>query len=148
MRDDELWFYYTGLKYRSNFDYKGTYPNGTAVPVPGRSKDVGAVCLAVLRRDGFLSLDAGEKSGTLVTRPFVLPAGRWYVNVNARDGEFRAEVESDDGKTLARSKVVATDSTSQPLEWETGDLAALAGRRVALRFTLRNAAFYAYWVAK
>ena len=30
---DELWFYYTGLKYRSTFHYIGTYPNGRAAEV-------------------------------------------------------------------------------------------------------------------
>ena len=118
VRDDELWFYYTGLKYRSSFDYKGTYPNGTAIPVPGRSEDMGAVCLAVLRRDGFVSLDAGDMPGSVVTRRFTLPAGRLYVNVESRGGEFRAELESEDGKTLARSRVVAADGARQPLEWD------------------------------
>ena len=148
VRGDELWFYYTGLKYRSNFDYKGTYPNGETVPVPGRSRDVGAVCLAVLRRDGFVSLDAGDEAGSVVTRPFTLPAGTLFVNVDARGGEFRSEVETEDGKPVARSKVVSDDVTRQPLTWETGDLASLAGRRVVLRFTLRNARLYSYWVTQ
>lgn len=148
VRDDELWFYYTGLKYRSNFDYQGTYPNGTAIPVPGRSRDVGAVCLAVLRRDGFFSLDAGEQPGTIVSRRFTLPAGRLFVNIDARGGEFRAEVLSEDSKTVARSKVISDDATRQPLTWESGDLAAHTGRRFALRFTLRNARFYSYWIAE
>jgi hypothetical protein len=148
LHDDELWFYYTGLKYRSSFDYKGTYPNGTAVPVVGRSRDVGAACLAVLRRDGFISLDAGETPGVVVTRRFALPAGRLFVNADARGGEIRVEVEAEDGKALARSRPISHDSTRQPIEWETGDggLAPLAGRRVALKFTLRKARLYAYWI--
>jgi len=148
LRDDELWFYYTGLKYRSTFDYEGTYPNGKALPVAGRSRDVGAVCIAVLRRDGFMSLDAGDKPGEVVTRSFTLPTGRLFVNVDARGGEFHAEVETDDGKTAARSKLVREDVPRQPLVWEVGDLAALAGQRVALRFVFRNARFYSYWVDK
>lgn len=145
MHNDELWFYYTGLKYRSNFDYVGTYPNGNAVPVPGRSRDMGAVCLAVLRRDGFLSLDAGETPGTIVTRRFLLPAGRWFANVDARGGECRIEVVDENGKAIAKAKSLDMDAARQPLVWESGDLAALAGRRVALRFTLRNARLYSYW---
>lgn len=145
---DDLWFYYTGLKYRSSFDYQGTYPNGTAIPVPDRSRDMGAVCLAVLRRDGFISLDADDKPGSVVTRPFTLAAGRWFVNADARNGEFRAEVVSEDGKTLAKSKAVTTDAVQHPLEWETGDPASLVGLRASLRFSLRNARFYAYGVAE
>jgi len=69
---DELWFYYTGLKYRDSFDYVGTYPDGKMVPVAGLDPDAGAICLAVLRRDGFISVDAANEQGSLVTRPFVL----------------------------------------------------------------------------
>jgi hypothetical protein len=145
VRDDELWFYYTGLTYRSTFDYQGTYPDGTAVPVPGRSRDVGAVCLAVLRRDGFVSLDAGERVGRVRTRPFTLLAGRLFVNVDARGGEFHVEVETE-GRTTARSKVVRDDSPRHPLAWETGNLASLAGRSVALHFVLRQARLYSYWI--
>ncbi len=148
VHDGELWFYYTGLKYRSMFDYQGTYPHGTAIPVPSRSRDVGAVCLAVLRRDGFVSLDAGEAPGSVVTRRFELPAGRLFVNVDARGGEFRAEVVAEDGQSLARSKVVTTDDVRLPLQWEAGDPTSLVGRPVTLRFSLRNARFYSYWIAE
>ena len=106
------------------------------------------MCLAVLRRDGFISLDAGDMPGSVVTRRFTLPAGRLFVNVDSRGGEFRAELESEDGKPLARSRLVAADVSRQPLEWEAGDPAAFAGRRVALRFTLRNARIYSFWFSE
>jgi hypothetical protein len=145
VRDDELWFYYTGLKYRANWDYEGTYPNGKAILMPGKDRDVGAVCLAVLRRDGFISLDARNEPGTLTTPRCTLPAGRLFVNVDARGGEFRAEIENENGQVVARSAVVRVDSPRQAITWEQGELAALAGQRVALRFHLRNAQFYSYW---
>src|SRR5205085_11195638 len=47
VRDDELWFYYTGLRHR--------------YPPPNVSWDRSAVCLATLRRDGFVSLDADDR---------------------------------------------------------------------------------------
>jgi hypothetical protein len=145
VRDDELWFYYTGLKYRSTFDYEGTFPNGRSRPVPGRDRDGGAVCLAVLRRDGFISFDAGAQPGRVTTKLFVLPAGPLFVNVDARGGELHAEVESDNGQIVARSAAVRADSPRQPLTWEEGDLASLVGQRVALRFVLRNARLFSYW---
>ncbi len=58
VRDDELWFYYTGLKWRSTFKYIGKFPNGEHEPIPGRDRDGGAICLAVLRRDGFISFNS------------------------------------------------------------------------------------------
>ena len=35
LRDDELWFYYTGLKYRNTWDYVGEYSDGEHIPVTG-----------------------------------------------------------------------------------------------------------------
>jgi hypothetical protein len=145
VRDDELWFYYTGLKWRGMFDYVGTYPNGKAVPIIGRNRDAGAVCLAVLRRDGFISLDAGDETGRLETRAFAIPAGRLMMNVDARLGEITVVVQDEDGKTLARSAVVASDNPRQEIQWEQGSLGAHTGRRVTLRFELKNAKLYSYW---
>ena len=110
-------------------------------------RDIGAVCLAVLRRDGFISLDAGTEPGTLTTPRCTLPAGagRLFVNVDARGGEFRAEIENDKGQVVAQSAIVRADAPRQAITWEQGDLAGLAGQRVALRFRLRNARFYSYW---
>ena len=47
---DELWFYYTGIK---PYAY-----------VTSGQPDQGGICLAKLRLDGFLSLDAGDAAGT------------------------------------------------------------------------------------
>ncbi len=69
VRGDELWFYYTGFKYQGS---------GRAFD-PDRS----AICLAVLRRDGFMSVDAGASPGTLVTRPFTVSGKKLLVNLNA-----------------------------------------------------------------
>ena len=63
-RGNELWFYYTGVR---------QYAFITSSEDPGYedyTPDAGAVCLAVLRRDGFISLDAAEKEGTLLTKSF------------------------------------------------------------------------------
>ena len=51
--DDELWFYYS--------------PGAMEHGVTGRS---GPICLAKLRRDGFVSVDAGDETGALVTKTF------------------------------------------------------------------------------
>ena len=133
VHNDELWFYYTGIKYR------------TAPPNP--DPDWGAVCLAVLRRDGFISLDAGEKEGVLVLKPFVLTGGPLHVNVDARGGELRAEVFGEGGTHLV-SEPVTGDQPRAEVRWPDGDLAAFQDRVVTLRFTLRQARLYSYWLKK
>jgi hypothetical protein len=148
LRNDKLWFYYTGLKWRGSFTYVGTYPNGMTVPVPGRDRDGGAICLAVLRRDGFISLDAGDKEGILQTQPFQLPAESLHVNANVRDGELRVELLDEAGRLLARSEPTKGDLLDGTVSWQ-GDegLKGLAGKKVSLRFTLRGGSIYSYWLA-
>ena len=147
IRDDELWFYYTGLKWRGSFRYVGKYPNGESVPIPGKDRDGGAICLAVLRRDGFVSLDAGADEGTIETRPLQLPAGNLYINADV-EGELRAEVLDNRGRVVAESDAVNGDLPRAALKWQTGELAELVGKTVSLRFTLRKGSLYSYWLAE
>jgi hypothetical protein len=146
VRGDELWFYYTGLKYRSCWEYVGEYPHGEHVPLPGLDPDHGAVCLAVLRRDGFISLDAGEPEGTLLTEPFTLPGEKLFVNVEALQGELRAEILDPAGEVLAASAPLTGDLLRGEVSWPQGNFAELKGQTVRLRFRLRQARFYSYWL--
>jgi hypothetical protein len=133
IRDNELWFYYTGITFR--------YP-------PKGEKAQGAICLAVLRRDGFISLDAGPKEGSVLTRPFVLPRGDLYLNVNAAGGSAEAQVCDENGAAIAgfeRSAPIRGDHVEALVRWPKTELAKLAGRAVALRVTLRQAQLYSFW---
>jgi hypothetical protein len=132
VRGDELWFYYTGM--RSYATVSGTLP------------DQGAVCLAVLRRDGFVSLDAGDTLGTLLTKPFNVNGTKLLVNVNAAGGSLDIEVLDDNEKSLALSQSVTGDRLRASVSWKSGDLARLQGRAIRLRFLLRNARLYSFWL--
>ena len=142
---DELWFYYTGLKYRGGWKYVGKFPHGKMVPMPGLDKDNGAVCLAVLRRDGFISLDAGETQGTIVGKPFKVPGSKLFVNIDAVIGEVGVEVLDEKEKVVAASAPMSGDHVRGEVEWTQGSLADLKGKTVSLRFTLRNGQLYSYW---
>ena len=157
VRDDELWFYYWGGKYRGGWKWVG--PNGdwttngswtdgywTVEDDFHPDPDMGAVCLAVLRRDGFISLDAGAQEGTVLTRKFALPAGRLIVNVDAPKGNLRVEVLNGEGKVIAQSQPLSGDLLREPVTWAEGDIANLKGQIVSLQFTLRNGQFYSYWI--
>jgi hypothetical protein len=146
VRGDELWFYYTGLKWRSSFDYEGTYPNGKTILLPERNRDGGAVCLAILRRDGFVSVDAGETPGLLTTAPFTLAAGGLRVNLQAPRGDLQVELWSAGNELLARSAPLVGDLPQGEVMWELGELAAHVGKRVSLRFRLTNGALYSWWI--
>ena len=151
VRGDELWFYYTGIKYRGGWRYEGTFPHGEIVPLPGYEEDRGAICLAVLRRDGFVSLDADEGEGVLLTRPLVWRGSTLWVNADAAEGEVEVEVLNEDGAVLgdwsrAQALPLSEDGVRLEMNWNgSGDLGNLRGQLVRLRFYLRNADLYAFW---
>ncbi|MDA1055267.1 MAG: hypothetical protein O3C40_33010 [Planctomycetota bacterium] len=133
VRGDELWLYYTAGRYY-----------GVVLDRPSH-RLAGAICLAVLRRDGFISLDAGEQEGTVLTRSFKIPGKRLFVNVDASEGDLHAEVLDMKGKVLARSDSMKGDLARAEVKWRQDGIAAFAGEVVSIRFTLRNAEFYSYW---
>ena len=146
VRGDELWFYYTGLKYRASWRYVGQYPHGEHIRLPGLDPDQDAICLAVLRRDGFVSMEAGESEGVLVTKSFALSGSRLYVNVDAPEGELRVEVLSRGAKVLAASRPLTGDQPHGQVIWKKGNMGSTKGREVRLRFRLRKAHFYSFWL--
>lgn len=148
VRGDELWFYYTGLKYRASWRYVGEYPHGEHMPLPGLDPDQGAICLAVLRRDGFISIDAAEREGILVTKSFTLTGSRLFINVDASEGQLLVEVLNREGKVMAASKSLTGDQPRAEAIWEKGDIANMKGEEVSLRFRLRKAHLYSFWLGE
>jgi hypothetical protein len=69
--DDKLWFPYTA--------FSGVAPDGSRGMYTG-----GAIGMATLRRDGFASMDAAEKPGTLTTRPVAFKGEHLFVNLDDR----------------------------------------------------------------
>ena len=132
---DELFFYYTGLKFRS-------------ISAEGAS----AIHLARLRLDGFVSLRAGSELGTALTKPLVWRGSTLWINAAAADGEVRAEVLDLDGNrwrpglTAEQAIPISEDAIRLQVRWQNEeDLSDLKGRSVRLRFLLRNADVYAFW---
>lgn len=135
---NELWFYYSGRSYRHPVDGQSREPNK------------GAIGLAKLRLDGFVSMDAGNREGTLTTRPLLFRNSTLYLNADALKGEVRVEILSEEGRahagfSRADCDVLQSDSVRQKVTWR-GDsnLTQLAGKRVRLKFYLRNASLYSF----
>jgi hypothetical protein len=101
----------------------------------------------MLRRDGFASMDAAEKSGVLTTRPLKFSGRHLFVNVVANEGELRVEALGADDKVLATSKPLTGNTTKRRVEWNDGaDLSAFFGKPVRFRFHLTNGELFAFWV--
>jgi hypothetical protein len=114
----------------------------------------GGVHRYVQRLDGFISLDAGGKPGTVVTKPFFLRGKHVEINVDASLAEssstgslMSVAVLGTDGKIVAQSQPIRSDGVAQRLLWkDRKDLAAWVGKPIRLRFTLRYAKLFAFQV--
>lgn len=147
VRNNELFFYYTGLKYRGEYRFEGEFPHSTVrIPFADNDSDASAVCLAVLRRDGFISVDADEGAGTVLTKEFVVDGARLNVNVNAAKGALSAAVLDPEGNVLAVSRPLQGDWPDGAMQWEDDSFANLKGKKVKLRFTLHRCQLFSFWV--
>lgn len=137
---DKLWFPYCG--------YSGIAPDGSRGMYTGAS-----IGMATLRRDGFASMEAGEQTGTLLTRPVLFSGEHLFVNADCPEGELRVEVLDEDGKVLNQltaeaCEPVSTDATLYKVAWKSGaGLSGLAGKPVRFRFHLTNGKLYSFWVS-
>ncbi|MDP6447701.1 MAG: hypothetical protein QF805_28140, partial [Pirellulaceae bacterium] len=156
---DEVRFYYGGLKRR--VPQHSRWPDGGPRDPETLSESEradwledthSAMCLAVLRRDGFVSLRAGEKAGQLTTKPFGVTGDELMLNVDMHEGgNTKVEVLDEDsnpirGFDLSSSVPLRGQSVEQTVTWR-GDATwgQLKGRKVRLRIQLRNADLYSLW---
>jgi len=129
------------------------YVSGRAGVRGSRSSGVCSTGLAIMRRDGFTSIDAGDEAGTLTTRKLRFKGKHLFVNADVAGGELRVEMLDADGKVIApftrdNCAPICYDSTLQPVTWKGAeDLSALAGKPVKVRFHLRRGRLYAFWVS-
>ena len=144
---DHLYFYVSGRQGVAGTDRPGVCSTG----------------VAMLRRDGFASMDWGldewrirrgsGPAGALTTRVLTFRGAHLFVNADIRGGELKAEVLDESGRVLpgfdaASCVAVRADSTRQAVRWTSSDLASVAGRAVRLRFTLTRGRLYSFWVSR
>lgn len=99
----------------------------------------------------FASLKADIKPGKAVTRPMIFEGGKLYVNARtAVTGDLRAEIINPEtgrpyeGFALKDCAPFFGDALDEALVFKGGDLKALAGKPVVLRFSMRLGELYAF----
>ena len=104
--------------------------------------------LATLRRDGFVSLDAGETEGSMLTKPLTLNGEELHLNVDASQGYVIVSVTDDTGVPLENytSQHIVGNQLDAEIKFS-HSLEALKGKEVRLQFQIRNASLYSYWFA-
>jgi hypothetical protein len=75
------------------------------------------------------------------------------VNADAGGGVLVAEVIDENGRLLdglsaAECIAVQADKTKQAIIWKSGSLATAVGKPVRIRFHLKSARLFAFWVSK
>ena len=120
------------------------------------SKSAARLRRMTVRQDGFVSVQADEKGGTVTTKPLTFSAsagGATMLLVNlstSAPGQLRCEIRDETGRalpgfTLAECKALYGDGIELPVVWKSGaDVKALAGRAVSLHFELKDADLFAY----
>jgi len=112
-------------------------------------------CLATLRLDGFMPVVAGEKTGRLLTKPFMLEGDKVYLNAACEvNGSITVAVLDEAGRPVPglmheQCQPVRGDSVKLPVRWQ-GE-AALAQQRaktIRLEFALAKARLYSFWCEK
>ena len=108
--------------------------------------------LSRLRLDGFASVHAGEKHGTVLTKPVTITGATLTVNVAAARGALRAELIDAgterviDGYGTDDCLPVCETAVSVPLRWrEHETIEPLRNRTVQIRFRFRDLDLYAFW---
>jgi hypothetical protein len=155
---DEVRFYYGGLKRR--VPQHSRWPDGSPREPATLSdferadwlKDThSAMCLAVLRQNGFISLTAGDKAGQIITKPLAATGDRLLLNVDVQNGGY-AKVELLDtnnrpleGFSLQDCVAVETDGIRQIALWKSNaDIRSLSGKTIRLHFELKQADLYSF----
>ena len=144
--DDRILIYYFGMQ-----------GNHASHPDWEESKRYwrGSLGVATLRRDGWVSLDAGVSGGSLLTKPLVVPGPtggdvtpRLIINTNVFSGQVTVCVLDVDGKPIGgfeKSKTLHGDFLRAEVTWPGKTLAELTGKKVRLRIDGKLAKLYSYW---
>lgn len=143
---DEVYVYYGGRPYLHN---------------PGSAKDKRdtprSIMLATLKRDRFVSIDATEDGGYMLTRPLAYPGGRLHINARTTspDGFVRVAVREGhgvrDGEWVAdfrfeKSRPFSGDSLDAVISWEGNDtLGSFPSTVLRLHFWMESAELYSFW---
>ena len=141
----EIWIYNAG----EDVGHGRAYVNAIRAGKRGYS-----ISRAVLRLDGYSSMDAGPAGGKLITSPIVFTGGRMALNVRTKPGGSvtveLCNADTVDAQGLpedayCQSQPITGDSTAAAVKWKGGfDIRKLAGKPILMQFRMRDAKLYAF----
>jgi hypothetical protein len=136
---DEIRIYYGGSPMRhvrDDLQHAGEIVDGQRWGIFGG--------LARLRRDGFVSLRAGEEVGELVTQPLILSGNPITLNAcTSEDGSIRVALLDEDDNIVAGDDGFRGDALASGVAIGPERLESLAGQPIRLHITCRKADLFA-----
>ena len=138
-KGEQLYMYYRGV-------------NTLHVPQP---RDGGEFCLAMLRKDGFVSLDT-PGTGYMLTKPLLSPGGSLHINAKTKPGGFiRVAVRRGDGVNdgdwlegwnFNSGPMFSGDAIDATLQWNgRKNFGSLKDQPIRLHFWMEKAELYSFW---
>ncbi len=152
---DELWFYYGGVNVHHDWWIFGR-EEGLAVPEatdPALAQNGHHLCLATMRLDGYVSLDATVREGWVETKPVFSTGNRLLINGRCKsDGYIEVEVMDNwnnvwDKYSRDRCETFTGDAVRHQVKWSGRETVSEVPSAVKLRFHLRNAELYSFQFA-
>ncbi len=147
---DELFVYYGGAKNHHDWWITGLREGFEIAEAQSLDEVMHGLGLAKLRRDGFVSIDAGAvREGILVSRRLKTDGRRLVLNAACRKDGY-IDVEVTDGQervltrcTRAQCDTFSGDSTQAIVTWN-GKANISHNGYLRLRFFIRNASLYSF----
>ena len=149
---DEVWFYYGGMSVHHDWWIWGV-SEGIDAPEtrdPSLAQNGHHLCLATLRRDGYVSLEASLREGWIETKPLFSPGAHLLINGRCDPGGY-IEVEIMDGQgnlleEYSRENVqrFTGDSVKHHVKWSGRTTVNEIPGSIRLKFHLREAELYGF----
>lgn len=150
VKGDTMFFFYSASV--ADHNYSNRAKEGTPEWFDEWKKIGTSIGVATLRRDGFVSMDAGDAEGQVTTETFTWPKGaRLRINADATGGHVIVDVFDEHGERLnveANARPITGDQIDTSVWLTAGDTDRIAGKEVQLRFRLKNASLYSWWLEK
>jgi hypothetical protein len=132
---DEWWIYYAGWDGPHNQKARN-----------------GAIGLATLRKEGFVSLHGPSGGGVVCTRTIRWPGGELLVNAAADKGRLTVRASGPDRKVIegfdhADCEAFTGDSTTAEIRWKKRSIEELKGQPIRLEFFIQDCDFYSFRAA-
>ena len=151
--EDEWWIYYVGFNegHAARMSYTEELRQKYWDDVKAAKRFLPSIGLGKVRKEGFLSLDAGSSDADLTTRPVATTGTRLLLNASVFDsGSLRVEIQDASGKAMpgfeaSACEPIKGDGVRLPVSWNgKPDANVWTEQPVRLVLKAQNASVYGF----